>query len=160
MVSKTPKNDESTRSHCIFIINIETSKANSDIKTVASVHLVDLSGSERIKQTGVEGLLQNEAININLGLHYLERVIIQLNQKARGENVHISYRESLMTMVLRDSLGGNCKTRMIATVSPKEEDIPESLSTCKFAMRVAMIKNDIMRNETVDPRVIIARLKK
>jgi len=92
VVSKTPTNDESTRSHCIFIINIESSKANSDIKTVASVHLVDLSGSERIKQTGVEGLLQNEAISINLGLHYLERVIIQLNQKARGENVHISYR--------------------------------------------------------------------
>ena len=65
-----------------------------------------------------------------------------------------------MTMVLRDSLGGNCKTRMIATVSPKEEDIPESLSTCKFAMRVALIKNDIVRNETVDPGVIIARLKK
>ena len=65
-----------------------------------------------------------------------------------------------MTMVLRDSLGGNCKTRMIATVSPKEVDILESLSTCKFAMRVAMIKNDIMRNETVDPGVIIARLKK
>jgi kinesin family member 6/9 len=65
-----------------------------------------------------------------------------------------------MTTVLRDSLGGNCKTRMIATVSPKEEDIMESLSTCKFAMRVALIKNDMMRNETVDPGVIIARLKK
>lgn len=123
VVSKTPKNDESTRSHCIFIINIESSKSGSDIKTVASVHLVDLSGSERIKQTGVEGLLEKEAININLGLHYLERVIIELNKKARGENVHIPYRESLMTMVLRDSLGGNCKTRMVATMSPKEEDI-------------------------------------
>ena len=71
VVSKTPKNDESTRSHCIFIINMESSKPGSDIKTVASVHLVDLSGSERIKQTGVEGLLEKEAININLGLHYL-----------------------------------------------------------------------------------------
>ena len=56
-MSKTPKNDESTRSHCIFIINIESSKPNSDIKTVATIHLVDLSGSERIKQTNVEGLL-------------------------------------------------------------------------------------------------------
>lgn len=65
-----------------------------------------------------------------------------------------------MTMVLRDSLGGNCKTRMVATMSPKDEDILESISTCKFAMRVGLIKNDVTRNETVDPGVIIARLKK
>ena len=65
-----------------------------------------------------------------------------------------------MTTVLRDSLGGNCKTRMIATISPKQEDIMESMATCKFAMRVALIKNDMIRNETVDPGVIIARLKK
>ena len=65
-----------------------------------------------------------------------------------------------MTTVLRDSLGGNCKTRMIATISPKQEDILESMSTCKFAMRVALIKNDMIKNETVDPGVIIARLKK
>ena len=146
MVSKTPKNDESTRSHCIFIINIESSKPGSDIKQVASVHLVDLSGSERIKNTGVEDLLQKEAININLGLHFLERVIIELNKKARGENVHIPYRESLMTTVLRDSLGGNCKTKMIATMSPLETDMDKSISTCKFAMRVALIKNDLLRN--------------
>lgn len=74
--------------------------------------------------------------------------------------MHIPYRESLMTMVLRDSLGGNCKTRMVATMSPKPEDILESIATCKFAMRVALIKNDLSRNETVDPGIIIARLKK
>ena len=65
-----------------------------------------------------------------------------------------------MTMVLRYSLGGNCKTRMIATMSAKEEDILESIATCKFAMRVALIKNDLLRNENVDPGIIIARLKK
>ena len=85
----------------------------------SSINLVDLSGSERIKQTEVEGELAKEAININLGLHWLERVIVELNKKAKGENVHIPYRESLMTMVLRDSIGGNCKTKMIATVSAK-----------------------------------------
>ena len=68
---KTPKNDESTRSHCIFMISLETSRPGTDVKSVATINLVDLSGSERIKQTGVEGLLQREAISINLGLHVL-----------------------------------------------------------------------------------------
>ena len=117
---RTPKNDESTRSHCIFMINLETTKPGSDVKSVASINLVDLSGSERIKQTNVEGLLQKEAISINLGLHVLERVIVCLNKKMNGENIHIPYRESLMTTILRDSIGGNCITRMVATMSPKQ----------------------------------------
>ena len=65
-----------------------------------------------------------------------------------------------MTMVLRDSLGGNCKTKMIATLSPQTEDLHESLSTCRFAKNVSMIQNKVTRNETVDPGVIISRLKK
>ena len=81
---RTPKNDESTRSHCMFMINLEVSQPDSDVKKVANINLVDLSGSERIKQTQVEGLLQSEAISINLGLHYLERVIVELNKKMRG----------------------------------------------------------------------------
>ena len=77
----------------------------------------------------------------------------------RGENGHVPYRESLMTMILKTSLGGNCKTKMIATMSPKEQDVMQSISTLKFAQRVALIKNDLTRNEVVDPGVIIARLK-
>ena len=65
-----------------------------------------------------------------------------------------------MTLVLRDSLGGNCKTRMVATVSAEETDIDESISTCGFAARVALIKNTVLRNEAVDPALIIERLKK
>jgi len=65
-----------------------------------------------------------------------------------------------MTMVLRDSLGGNCKTKMVATVSADKEDIYESLSTCRFARNVSMIQNKISKNERVDPGVIISRLKK
>ena len=128
-------NDASTRSHCIFILMIEARKPNSDVKTVSRIHLVDLSGSERIGKTGVTGKLQTEALS------FLELVIICLNKRAMGENVHIPYRNSLMTLVLRDSLGGNCKTRMIATVSPDDDDLAESISTCKFAYRVALIKN-------------------
>lgn len=160
VVSKTPKNDASTRSHCIFIIQLETKKAGSDIKTVSCIHLVDLSGSERVGKTGVEGKLLREATQINLSLHYLEHVIICLNKKLKGEDLVVPYRNSLMTLVLRDSIGGNCMTRMVATISAEEADIDESICTCQFAQRVALIKNAVSRNEGVDPALVIERLKR
>lgn len=161
VVSETPKNDASTRSHCIFIIQIEGEKAHSDgKKTIARLYLVDLSGSERVGKTEVEGLLLTEAKYINLSLHYLEHVIICLNKRANGENIHIPYRNSLMTKVLKDSLGGNSKTRMVATISAEKDDIDESISTCRFAQRVALIKNSLLKNEAVDPALIIQKLKK
>jgi len=101
-----------------------------------------------------------EAQFINLSLHFLEQVIVCLNQRARGEKTHIPYRNSMMTMVLRDSLGGNCKTRMIATMSPNPGDFFESVSTCKFAMRVSLIKNDAIKNEIEDPVLIIQKQKR
>ncbi|EGR31732.1 kinesin family member 6, putative [Ichthyophthirius multifiliis] len=159
-VCETPKNDVSTRSHCIFTIMIESRKTDSDVKTMSRIHLVDLSGSERIKNTGIEGKLEKEARNINLSLHFLEHVIVCLNKRAQGENIHVPYRNSLMTLILRDSLGGNCKTKMISTISAEEPDILESISTCKFAQRVALVKNYVVKNEAVDPAVIIERLKR
>ncbi len=74
--------------------------------------------------------------------------------------MHIPYRNSLMTLVLRDSLGGNCKTRMIATMSAEEPDMDESISTCRFAARVALIKNTVVKNEAVDPAFVIEKLKR
>ena len=132
-----------------------------DVKTVSKLHLVDLSGSERPSQTGIDGKTLEEAKNINLSLHYLAQVIESLNEKAKGNAVaHIPYRNSMMTQILRDSLGGNCKTKMIATMSADKDDIYESMSTCRFAKRVAKIQNLVSRNEQVDPGVIIQRLKK
>ena len=160
VVSETPKNDASTRSHCIFIIQIEAKQAGSDIKTVSRLHLVDLSGSERVGKTGIEGTLFREATQINLSLHYLEHVIVCLNKRAQGENIHVPYRNSLLTLVLRDSIGGNCKTRMIANISSEAVDIDESIATCRFASRVALIKNTVTRNEAVDPALVIERLKR
>jgi len=160
VVSETPKNDASTRSHCIFIIQIEAKKAGSDIKTVSRLHLVDLSGSERVGKTGIEGILFREATQINLSLHYLENCIVCLNKRSNGENIHVPYRNSLLTLVLRDSIGGNCKTRMIANISAENDDIEESIATCRFASRVAMIKNTVVRNESVDPALVIERLKR
>jgi kinesin family protein 6/9 len=111
-------------------------------------------------KTGIEGKLMKEAQFINLSLHFLEQVIVCLNQRAKGEKTHIPYRNSMMTMVLRDSLGGNCKTRMIATMSPNMVDFFESISTCKFAMRVSLIKNDAIKNEIEDPALLIQKQKR
>lgn len=91
----------------------------------------------------------------------LSQVIQALNKKANsGGDNYIPFRYSMMTMVLRDSLGGNCKTKMIATLTADKEDLYESLSTCRFARSVSLIQNKLIRNETVDPGVIISRLKK
>ena len=96
-----------------------------------------------------------EALNINLSLHFLENVIIALNRK----ELHIPYRNSMMTMCLRDSLGGNCKTRMIATLSADFDDVHESMSTCRFAQRVALVKNVAVKNEIEDHNVVIQKQK-
>ncbi|KAJ8045198.1 Kinesin-like protein KIF6 [Holothuria leucospilota] len=156
MIAETPMNQASTRSHCIFTIHVSRRQAGSATICRAKLHLVDLAGSERIGKTGVGGTLLTEAKYINLSLHFLEQVIVALSEKTRQ---HIPYRNSMMTSVLRDSLGGNCMTSMIATCSIEKKNIDESISTCRFAQRVALIKNDALLNEEVDPKVMIARLK-
>ena len=161
VVSETPKNDASTRSHCLFIIEIESQKLGSNVKSHSKLHLVDLAGSERVYKAGHDDAKTiGEAKNINVSLFALQVVIMQLNKKAKGEQDHVSFRNSMMTMVLRDSLGGNCNTKMIATISGIKDDIHESLGTCRFARSVQMVQNDMKKNERVDAGVIIAKLKK
>ncbi|NWH66908.1 KIF6 protein, partial [Geococcyx californianus] len=157
MIAETPMNQASTRSHCIFTIHISSKEPGSAIIRRSKLHLVDLAGSERVAKTGVGGHLLTEAKYINLSLHYLEQVIIALAEKNRS---HIPYRNSMMTSVLRDSLGGNCMTTMIATLSIDKRNIDESISTCRFAQRVALIKNEAVLNEEIDPRLMIVQLKK
>ncbi|XP_052009385.1 kinesin-like protein KIF6 isoform X2 [Xyrauchen texanus] len=157
MIAETPMNQASTRSHCIFTIHLCSKVLGSATVRHSKLHLVDLAGSERVGKTGVEGQILTEAKYINLSLHYLEQVIIALSEKNRS---HIPYRNSMMTSVLRDSLGGNCMTTMIATVSAEKRNIDESISTCRFAQRVALIKNDALLNEELDPALLIVRLKK
>lgn len=156
MIAETPMNQASTRSHCIFTIHISSRDPGSATIRRAKLHLVDLAGSERVGKTNVGGTLLTEAKYINLSLHYLEQVIVALSDKSRS---HIPYRNSMMTSVLRDSLGGNCMTTMIATCSLEKKNIDESISTCRFAQRVAMIKNDVLLNEEIDPKLLIAQLK-
>ncbi|XP_051469296.1 kinesin-like protein KIF6 [Apus apus] len=157
MIAETPMNEASTRSHCIFTIHISSKETGSATIRRSKLHLVDLAGSERVAKTGVGGHLLTEAKYINVSLHYLEQVMIALAEKNRS---HIPYRNCMMTSVLRDSLGGNCMTTMIATLSMDKRNIDESISTCRFAQRVALIKNEVVINEEIDPTLMIVQLKK
>eukprot|EP00929_Paragymnodinium_shiwhaense_P076615 TRINITY_DN39414_c0_g1_i1.p1 TRINITY_DN39414_c0_g1~~TRINITY_DN39414_c0_g1_i1.p1 ORF type:complete len:872 (+),score=222.76 TRINITY_DN39414_c0_g1_i1:87-2702(+) len=160
VVAETPMNDASTRSHCMFILWVDSTKPDSDTVRRAKLHLVDLAGSERISKTGVEGNLQREARYINLSLHHLEQVIVALQERSEGRRAHVPYRNSTMTSVLRDSLGGNCKTVMVGAAAVEDTNIDEAISTCRFAQRVACIKNTAKINEELDPSLLIKRLKK
>ncbi|XP_051941672.1 kinesin-like protein KIF6 isoform X1 [Hippocampus zosterae] len=156
MIAETPMNQASTRSHCIFTVHLCRREPGSATLRRSKLHLVDLAGSDRVSKTGLNGQLLTEAKYINLSLHYLEQVIIALSERNR---CHIPYRNSMLTSVLRDSLGGNCKTTMIATMAVDKRNLDESISTCRFAQRVAIIKNEAILNEELDPALLIARLK-
>ncbi|KAG0566512.1 hypothetical protein KC19_7G069000 [Ceratodon purpureus] len=153
-------NMASSRSHCIFTAHILACKVGEETVRKSKLNLVDLAGSERVWKTGVDGQILREAKYINLSLHYLEQVIVALQEKSQGKmRTHIPYRNSMMTSVLRDSIGGNCRTVMIATVTIAQEQLPETISTCRFAQRVAMISNQVTLNEEIDPNLLIKRLK-
>ncbi|CAK8689279.1 uncharacterized protein LOC143459543 [Clavelina lepadiformis] len=163
-VAETHLNDASSRSHCIFTIYL-TMKIPEEEKILRSkIHLVDLAGSERIgKSHENDRRLLSEGRNINLSLHHLQQVIVALTKKkstlASNKHYHVPYRNSAMTLVLSDSLGGNSYTSMIATISAELENLEESISTCRFAQQVASIDNAVSVNETEDVDLIIARLK-
>ena len=159
-ISETAMNQASSRSHCLFTVFLECRGAGGSDKVRRSkLHLVDLAGSERVHKTKSDGITLNEAKYINTSLFYLEMVIVALNERNENARDHIPYRNSMMTSVLRDSLGGNCRTVMVATCSAEKAQTEESISTCRFAQRVALVKNDAVLNEETDPSVTIARLK-
>ncbi|XP_011488928.1 kinesin-like protein KIF6 isoform X2 [Oryzias latipes] len=156
MIAETPLNQASTRSHCIFTVHLCRREPGSATLQRSKLHLVDLAGSDRVSKTGLNGVLLTEAKYINLSLHFLEQVILALSERSRS---HIPYRNSMLTSVLRDSLGGNCMTTMIATLAVDKRNLDESISTCRFAQRVALIKNEAILNEELDPVLLIAHLK-
>ncbi|CEL93301.1 unnamed protein product [Vitrella brassicaformis CCMP3155] len=159
MVSTTPMNEASSRSHCIFTIAIEgRSRDNEHVVRYSKLHLVDLAGSERVHKMGLGGAMLNEAKYINLSLHFLEQVIVALQDKAKGSRSHIPYRNSMLTSILRDSLGGNCKTNVIANMSVDMSCLEETISTARFAQRCSALSNDVRINETVDLRRLVDRL--
>eukprot|EP01041_Mallomonas_annulata_P008479 gene8479-17475_t len=152
MIAETPINEASSRSHCLFTINLEAHPIGTKIVRTSKIHLVDLAGFERIaRKTNPAGSVLLEAKFINSSLFFLEMVIAALNDNSRKQRRHIPYRNSLLTSVLRDSLGGNCKTIMIATLNPDPYHTEESLSTLRFAQSVSWIRksaNDLQRKRS------------
>eukprot|EP00892_Ulva_mutabilis_P001049 jgi/Ulvmu1/10945/UM007_0124.1 len=160
MIAETPMNMASSRSHCVFTLHLEARRPGEATVRRSKLHLVDLAGSERVSKSGIGGSTLSEAKYINASLLFLEQVIIALQERAMGiARPHVPYRNSLMTMVLRDSLGGNCKTTMVANLNVADAYVDESISTCRFAQRVAMIANSASINEETDPQLIIAALR-
>jgi hypothetical protein len=117
------------------------------VETSSKFHFVDLAGSERLKRTGAGGDRMKEGISINAGLLALGNVISALADPAKAQTSHIPYRDSKLTRLLQDSLGGNAFTVMIACVSPIEYNLNESLNTLKYGARARNIKNRAEVNE-------------
>ncbi|XP_057787421.1 kinesin-like protein KIN-12D [Salvia miltiorrhiza] len=155
-VAATNMNRESSRSHSVFTCVIE-SKWEKDSATnfrFARLNLVDLAGSERQKSSGAEGERLKEAANINKSLSTLGHVIMVLVDVAHGRPRHVPYRDSRLTFLLQDSLGGNSKTMIIANVSPSICSAAETLNTLKFAQRAKLIQNNAIINEDLSGDVV------
>ncbi|XP_018406926.1 PREDICTED: osmotic avoidance abnormal protein 3-like [Cyphomyrmex costatus] len=153
----TKMNAASSRSHAVLTLSLEAIAINNDDKRGNAVrrgrlHLVDLAGSERQTRTGATGDRLKEAASINLSLSALGNVISAL---AAGNGRHVPYRDSKLTRLLRDSLGGNARTLMIACISPSDIDADETLSTLRYAARARCIKNKPIVNE--DPKDALLR---
>ncbi|XP_066936816.1 osmotic avoidance abnormal protein 3-like isoform X1 [Clytia hemisphaerica] len=154
-VGATLMNADSSRSHSIFTIFVETCETGTDGEEhirAGKLNLVDLAGSERQAKTGAEGSRLKEATKINLSLSALGNVISAL---VDGKSKHIPYRDSKLTRLLQDSLGGNTKTLMVACISPADNNYDETLSTLRYANRAKNIKNKPKINE--DPKDALLR---
>lgn len=159
--ASTNMNDTSSRSHAIFTITFVQAGYHDGMpsETVSKIHLVDLAGSERATATGATGQRLKEGAHINKSLVTLGSVISALAEQTNPTNskriFHVPYRDSILTWLLKDSLGGNSKTIMIAAISPAECNYGETLSTLRYANRAKNIVNKPTINE--DPNVKLIR---
>ena len=150
-VAETSMNRASSRSHCLFLLHIEQRIVGSDVIKRSKLNLIDLAGSERVSKTEASGSVLTEGKFINSSLFYLEMVMVALSEKATKGRTHVPYRNSMLTSVLRDSLGGNGKTIMIATINPEASHTEETLSTCRFIQRVSLMKNKTTISQVIYP---------
>jgi len=154
-VGETAMNAHSSRSHSLFQITVERSELGADGKQhirVGKLNMVDLAGSERLSKTGATGDRLKEATKINLSLSTLCHVISALTDP---KSTYIPYRDSKLTRLLQDSLGGNTKTVMIANVGPADYNYDETINTLRYASRAKNIQNKPRINE--DPKDALLR---
>jgi len=142
--AKTNMNDKSSRSHSIFQLNIFGHNNITGDKTEGCLNLVDLAGSENLERSGVTGQEKKEAITINQSLLTLSKVMNDIALK----KTHIGYRDSKLTLLLRDSLGGNSKTLMFVNISPAACNVKESISSLTFAMKVNNCEMGVAKKNT------------
>lgn len=160
-VAATSMNETSSRSHAVFTLTVTQKRhdveTSMDTEKVAKISLVDLAGSERATSTGATGARLKEGAEINRSLSTLGRVISALAEISMGKKKNISmvpYRDSVLTWLLKDSLGGNSMTAMIAAISPADINFEETLSTLRYADSAKRIKNHAVVNEDPNARMI------
>lgn len=158
-VAATNMNETSSRSHAVFTLTLTQKRhdveTNMDSEKVAKISLVDLAGSERATSTGATGARLKEGAEINRSLSTLGRVIAALADLSSGKkNLKVPYRDSVLTWLLKDSLGGNSMTAMIAAISPADINFEETLSTLRYADSAKRIKNHAVVNEDPNARMI------
>ncbi|KAK4545681.1 hypothetical protein LTR36_002635 [Oleoguttula mirabilis] len=161
-VAATNMNETSSRSHAVFTLTLAQKRhdmeTNMDTEKVAKISLVDLAGSERASSTGATGARLKEGAEINRSLSTLGRVIAALadmsTSKAKSKGAQVPYRDSVLTWLLKDSLGGNSLTAMIAAISPADINFEETLSTLRYADSAKRIKNHAVVNEDPNARMI------
>lgn len=158
VIAEHSLNKRSTRSHTIFTVHLEQRSRSSDGERLVSskLHLVDLAGSERIRKTNSHGQILREANHINKSLTFLEQVVLSLTKKTRQ---HVPYRQSKLTSVLRDSLGGNARTVLVANCSHETAHLSETVSTLRFACTAMKVTNKPSVGVTKDPDSVIRRLQ-
>ncbi|GBG30754.1 Kinesin-like protein KIF15 [Hondaea fermentalgiana] len=160
-VGATKMNRESSRSHSIFTLSIEIKSladeatGTMEITRNSRINLVDLAGSERQRMTKSSGSRLNEAKHINKSLSALGNVISALVEQGKGRVFHIPHRDSVLTYLLRDSLGGNTRTSIIATISPDASNFQDTLSTLQFGQRAKRIRNVVKANTTMSSDVSV-----
>ena len=145
--ASTNMNATSSRSHLVFSIIINSRNRQTGQKTVGKLSLVDLAGSERVSKTGATKERLKEALAINKSLSALGNVISALGDEGhKGKKKHIPYRDNKLTMLMKDSLGGNAKTLMFVNVSPADYNADETNTSLTYAKRVKNIKNFAVKN--------------
>ncbi|KAI9478242.1 MAG: hypothetical protein EXX96DRAFT_650588 [Benjaminiella poitrasii] len=144
--ASTDMNTVSSRSHAVFSVILKQQKSVEESTITSKFHFVDLAGSERLKRTNAQGDRAKEGISINSGLLALGNVISALGDESR-RTAHVPYRDSKLTRLLQDSLGGNSQTLMLACISPSDTNFMETLNTLKYANRARNIKNRVTINQ-------------